>query len=70
VEDVKEGSDGNVTVMISASGSLVLTVEGKEHTVAGESKSRDVWVKTGEGLRLKSHEVLESSRTVDGQKYG
>ena len=70
VEEVKEGANGEVTVMISAAGSIVLTLEGQEHKVEGESKSRDIWVKTSPGWKIKSHEVLESSRTVDGQKYG
>jgi len=70
VEELKEGPNGEVTVMISAAGSITLTVEGQDHKVAGQSKSRDIWVKTSQGWRIKSHEVLESSRTVDGQKYG
>jgi len=70
VEEVMEDPNGETTVMISASGSITVTLEGQEHKVAGESKSRDIWVKTNQGWRIKSHEVLESSRTVDGQKYG
>ncbi len=68
VDEVTEGPNGEVTVMISASGSITLTVEGHEHKIEGGSKCRDIWIKTSQGLRIKSHEVLESRRTVDGEK--
>jgi ketosteroid isomerase-like protein len=68
VDDVKQGENGEVTVLISDKGALIMIGEGnKEQKLEGSGKGRDVWVKTDQGWKIKSHEELESTTTVDGK---
>jgi ketosteroid isomerase-like protein len=68
LDDVKQGENGEVTVLISDKGALILIGDGnQEHKVEGSGKGRDVWVKTDQGWKIKSHEEVESNTTVDGK---
>jgi hypothetical protein len=68
VEDLKEEKNGEVSVLINMSAVLTGSgPDGKEHKIEVQSKARDVWVKTEQGWKIKSHEGGESSFTVDGQ---
>ncbi len=69
VESVKQGKDENEAIVeISDAGKVTLTLpDGQLRVIEARGKSRDTWVRTDGGWRLKYHEVLESSGTVDGK---
>lgn len=57
-----------VTVEIEDSGRFRFTgPDGKAHEMVGSGRSRDVWVRTSQGWKLKYHEELDSSVKVDGK---
>ena len=64
-----EGAEAVVTV----SGSLVGTTsdgQGKHHKLLLVSTSRDTWVDTGIGWKIKASEVLVFHMTIDGKTVG
>jgi hypothetical protein len=69
VESVKQGKDENEAIVeISDAGNFTMTgPDGQPHLIEAKGKSRDRWVRTGGGWKLKYHEVVESSGTVDGK---
>jgi hypothetical protein len=69
VESVKQGKDENEAIVeISDAGRVTMTgSDGQLHLIEAKGKSRDTWVRTGGGWKLKYHEVVESSGTVDGK---
>ena len=57
-----------VTVEIADSGRCrFIGPDGKAHEMVGSGRSRDVWVRTSQGWKLKYHEELDSSVKVDGK---
>jgi hypothetical protein len=69
VESVKAGDDDDEYIVVASDhGRLTLaTPDGQTHEAVGRSRQRDVWVKTGEGWKIKSHEELESNVQIDGK---
>ena len=69
VESVTAGdADGEYIVVSSDHGSLTLaTPDGQTHAAEGRSRQRDVWVKTGQGWKIKYHQELESTVQIDGK---
>jgi Domain of unknown function (DUF4440) len=69
VESVKEGKDENEAIVeIASAGNVTMTLaDGQLHVIEAKGKSRDTWVRTDGGWKLKYREVLESSGTVDGK---
>ena len=60
---------GEVVVEISEAGKFgFLGPDGKLHELLARGRSRDVWVLTRQGWRIKYHEELESHIEVDGNK--
>lgn len=71
IESVKEGDDGEYIVEISDQGKLTIKgPDGNNHEVEGHGRSRDTWVKTEAGWKIKAHEEIESTITIDGQPVG
>ena len=69
VESAKQGKDENEAIVESSdAGNLTMRgPDGQLHLIEAKGKSRDTWVRTGGGWKLKYHEVVESSGTVDGK---
>jgi hypothetical protein len=59
---------GEVTVEATSKADMILaTPDGKTHELAGTGRSRDTWVSTSYGWRLKYSEELDSSSYLDGK---
>lgn len=69
VESVMKGEDENEAIVeISSAGNVTMMgADGQLHVIEARQKSRDRWVRTDGGWKLKYREVLESSGTVDGK---
>ncbi len=69
VESVKEGKDRNeVVVEISDNGRLTIVMpDNKAHEMFGRGRSRDLWVRSQQGWKLKHHEDLGSYVEIDGK---
>jgi hypothetical protein len=70
VDSIKAGAaDNEVIVETSDSGSLtIIAPDNKVHEVTGSGRSRDIWLKTQKGWRIKYHEDLGSTVTMDGKR--
>lgn len=69
VKSVKEGNNQD-EVIVEFSDAMKATVklpDSSLHVFAGKGRIRDTWVRTDAGWRLKYHEVLETSGSVDGK---
>ena len=69
VESVRQGNNQNEAI-VESSDALKTTLklaDGQLHLFEGRGKSRDTWVRTAAGWRLKYHEVLETGGSVDGK---
>ena len=69
VGKIKQGKDENeVVIEVSDAGTFTMMgPDGQTHLVEGTAKSRDTWVRTSAGWKLKYHEALSSNTSVDGK---
>jgi hypothetical protein len=69
IDSVKPGEeDDEFIVETSDSGSLtVMLPDNKVHEVSGNGRSRDIWLKTEKGWKIKYHEDLGSTVMMDGK---
>jgi hypothetical protein len=69
VESVKEGKDQDEAIVETSNvGNVTMMgADGRIHLIDAKGRSRDTWVRTDGGWKLKYREVLESSGTVDGK---
>jgi ketosteroid isomerase-like protein len=68
-EEIVEAKFENDTATIVVSETMKATIadpEGKDHTVNGLTKSRDIWVKKDGKWKIKSSEMIEDKSTLDG----
>ncbi len=65
---VPKGNTALVTVTEKYS-LVVADPQGGEHSLDGTGQSRETFVKTGKGWRLKRSEGLKNSLTLDGQPF-
>jgi ketosteroid isomerase-like protein len=69
-EEILEAKFENDTATVVVSEKMTATLadpEGKEHTLNGLTKSRDLWVKKGGQWKIKSSEMTEDKSTLDGK---
>jgi ketosteroid isomerase-like protein len=69
-EEIIEAKFENDTATIVVSEKMTATLsdpEGKDHTLNGLTKSRDIWAKKDGKWKIKSSEMIEDKSTLDGQ---
>jgi hypothetical protein len=74
VEGVKQGKDENEAIVeTSNTGKIVFVApDGQTHRITGKGKSRETWIRTGAGWKIRYSEDLESTVTeeeADWAKY-
>ena len=69
ITSINEGKEGNeIIVEVSDRGRLsILDADDKILKISAQGRSRDVWKRTQEGWRMKSHEELESNVELEGK---
>jgi ketosteroid isomerase-like protein len=72
VETLKVKGNTAIADVTSRSSGKMKGQDGKTHTVAYVSKSRDTWTKTAGGWKLKRIEAISETMTMDGKpvSYG
>ncbi|MGV3618984.1 MAG: nuclear transport factor 2 family protein [Fimbriimonas sp.] len=68
---VKAATKGS-TVLVDTNGEWAMNMpgpDGKAHTFAGVTKTKDTWVKTPGGWKMKEVKTLSEKMTMDGKPF-